>query len=75
MAFDKMIIVSVLSYLWHFQSVSIRCHALRMGHMLYEDAQLLWELCYHGSHVALRTLTNHQYQSLCEQTQPDRSLV
>lgn len=39
-----------------FQNISIKSCALRMGHVLYENTQLLQELLYQSSCVASRTL-------------------
>lgn len=54
--FHKEIMLSVLSYVWHVQNVSIKFHALRMSHLLHEDTQLPQELFYHSSRVAPRIL-------------------
>lgn len=49
--FHKGIMLSVLSYVWHFQKVPIKFRALRMSHLLHKDTQLPQELFYHSSRV------------------------
>lgn len=54
--FHKGIMLSVLSYVWHFQNASIKFHPLRMSHLLHEDMLLPQKLFYHRSRVAPRIL-------------------
>ena len=67
--FHKGIMLSVLSYIWHFQNVSIKSRALRMSHLLHKDTQLPRELFYHSSRVApgiLITSTALRVSRSCE---------